>query len=57
MTNPESEFTTFDEMVLTGDLRHVESNQKLREQRRRLKAHFAHAAEQGLEEEEEPEED
>ena len=57
MTNPESEFTPFDEMVLIGDLREVEVDEQVREQRRRLKGHFARVAELGLEEEEEPEED
>ena len=57
MSTPENEFTPFDEMVLTGDLRAVELSEEIREQRRRLKSHFAEVAERGLEEAEEPEED
>ena len=57
MSMPEGEFTPFDEMVLTGDLYDVEQNEVIREQMRRLKAHFARVVELGLEEVEEPEED
>jgi|GEM_PF-5609083 len=55
--DPESKFTPFDEMVLTGDLVEVELIEDVREQRRRLKGRFALVAELGLEEVEEPEEE
>lgn len=68
MSNPEKHdsydnesFTTFDEMVLIGDLQEVETEAQLeeniRQTRIRLKGMFALSLEQGLEEEEEPEED
>jgi hypothetical protein len=57
MSSSGFEFTPFDEMVLTGDLREVQVNEEVRELRRTLKAHFANVVEMDLEEVEEPEED
>ncbi len=57
MNDPEAIYATFGEMVRSGDLKEVEMLEKVREQRRRLKGHFALVVELGLEEVEEPEED
>lgn len=57
MSNPDFGFTSFDEMVLVGDLRELEVAEDVRELRRKLKADFALSTELGLEEIEEPEED
>lgn len=53
MTNGQEQFTTFDEMVLTGDLREVQVGAEVRQLRMNLKALFA----EGTEEIEEPEEE
>ena len=63
MTSPENEFTTFDEMVLVGDLAEVqqkarqeaEQGKGIDQKRIELKGHFARVAELGLEETERPE--
>ena len=57
MSNPEHEFTEFDKELLAGGLKRLDDREAIRDLRRRLNEHIAHAAELGLEEAEEPEED